>query len=384
MAAARNRKVTLKKDVAKAVRGGHPWVYRDALRPMAGVAPGEIVDVEDVKGAFLARGYADPDGAIGVRVLTLDARETIDDGFVAERVREAQAVRARVIGADTDCYRLLNGEGDYLPGIVCDVYAGVHVLRFDGAGAKAFGGRVVRALSAATVYERSREGGELLAGAPPPDEIIVREHDMRLAVDVVRGQKTGFFLDQRENRRRVRELAQGRTVLNVFAYTGGFSVAAALGGARRTISVDTAAPALETARKNFALNGLDAAAHDFACEDAFAWLDRAARRGERFGLVILDPPSFAPNEESLARALRAYRDLNALGLQCVEPGGYLASASCSSHVDGDAFLAVIAEAAGKAHRRVRLIELRGAGPDHPVAPAHPEGRYLKFYLGVVA
>ena len=351
---------------------------------MAGVAPGEIVDVEDIRGAFLARGYADPDGAIGVRVLTLDARENIDDEFVARRVREASEVRTRVIDSDTDCFRLLNGEGDHLPGIVCDVYAGVHVLRFDGAGAKAFGQRVVRALSAATVYERSREGGELLAGSSPPDEIIVREHGMRLAVDVVHGQKTGFFLDQRENRRRVREIARDRTVLNCFAYTGGFSVSAALGGSKRTISVDTAAPALETARKNFDLNGLDPAAHDFACEDAFTWLDRASRRGERFGLVILDPPSFAPNEESLARALRAYRDLNTLGLSCVEPGGYIASASCSSHVNADAFLAIIAEAASKARRRVRLIELRGAGPDHPIAPAHPEGRYLKFYLGVVA
>jgi 23S rRNA (cytosine1962-C5)-methyltransferase len=385
VAAAPNRKVTLKKDVTKSVRAGHPWIYRDALRPLAGVAAGEIVDVVDAKDAFVARGFADPEGAIGVRVLTLDGRETIDDEFVARRVGEATDVRARVIDpATTDCFRLLHGEGDFLPGVVCDVYAGIHVMRFDGAGARAFGQRVVGALSAPTVYERSREGGELLAGAPPPDEVVVREHGMRLAVDVVRGQKTGFFLDQRENRRRVRELAQGRTVLNMFSYTGGFSVAAALGGAMRTISVDTAAPALEAARRNFELNDLDPAAHEFVCEDGFEWLDRAARRGERYGLVILDPPSFAPNEESLERALRAYRDLNTLGLQCLETGGWLATASCSSHVDGEAFLGVVREASARSRRRVRLLELRGAGPDHPVAPGHPEGRYLKFYLGAVA
>src|SRR5262249_46614585 len=154
----------------------------------------------------------------------------------------------------------------------CDVYAGVHVMRFDGAGARAFGRRVACTLEAPTIYERSREGGALLAGTPPPEDMVVCEHGMRLAVNVVHGQKTGLFLDQRENRRRVRELARDRTVLNLFSYTGGFAVAAALGGARGTISVDTAAPALTAARKNFAANGIDPEAHEFVCEDAFAWL----------------------------------------------------------------------------------------------------------------
>jgi len=388
VAAARNRKVVLRKDLSGAVRSGHPWIYRDALRSLGEPAPGEIVEVADTRGDFLARGYADPDSPIAVRVLTLEADEPVDDTLVGRRVAEAVALRARIIDAQTtDAYRLCNGEGDFLPGVVCDLYAGVHVLQFDGAGARAFGQRVVRALAARgpeTIFERSREGGALLAGAPPPAEIVIREHGMRLAVDVQRGQKTGLFLDQRENRRLVGTFSRGKSVLNCFSYTGGFSIAAALGGAQHTISVDTAAPALDAARHNFGLNGLDPAAHTLVCEDAFAFLDRCARRGEQFGLVVLDPPSFAPSAAALPRALRAYRDLNTLGLRCVEPGGVLATASCSSHVTADQFLEVLSEAAGRARRRVRVVALRGPGPDHPVAPGHPEGRYLKLVLGVVA
>jgi 23S rRNA (cytosine1962-C5)-methyltransferase len=388
MANLRNPKVTLRKAVGPALRRGHPWVYRDALRAAPDVAAGEVVDVVDGRDRFVARGYADPGSPIAVRVLTLDPDEPVDDGLVARRLTEARALRERVIDrTTTDAYRFLHGEGDHLPGIVCDFYAQVAVVRFDGEGARAFGARIVPLLAAAgatTVYERTRGGGSLLAGPPPPDELSVREHGMRFLVDIAHGQKTGLFLDQRENRHRLRALAGGRNVLNCFSYTGGFTVAAALGGAMRTVSVDRAAPALETARRTLAANGLDPAAHGQVCEDAFAFLDRAARRGERFGMVVLDPPSFAPSADALERALAAYRDLNTLGLRCVEPGGLLATASCSSHVTSEAFVEVVATAAAAARRRVRLFELAGAGPDHPVAPAHPEGRYLKFLLGMVA
>jgi 23S rRNA (cytosine1962-C5)-methyltransferase len=387
VAPTRNRKVTLRKPLARAIRGGHPWIYADALRSLDGASPGEIVDVLDVKGGgFLARGYADPGSAIAVRVLTLDPDEIVDEAFVARRVAEASRLREAVVDrATTDAFRLLHGEGDHLPGLVCDVYAGVHVVRFDGEGARQLGRRtLLPALAGArTIYERWREGGERLSGEPLPEELIVREHGMRFSVDVARGQKTGFFLDQRENRRLLAGHARGRTLLNCFAYTGGFTIAGALGGATRTVSVDTAGPALDAARRNLELNELDPAQHALVCEDAFKFLERAARRGERWDIVVLDPPSFAPSADALDRALGAYRELNELGLRCVVAGGLLATASCSSHVTPEAFLGVIASAAARARRRVRFFELRGAGPDHPVAPGHPEGRYLEFFLGRV-
>jgi 23S rRNA (cytosine1962-C5)-methyltransferase len=388
VAATSNRKLVVsRRDVVRVIQGGHPWIYRDALDPLAGVAAGEIVEVVERGGRFLAHGYADPGSPIAVRVLSRDPDAEVDAALIAARVAAARALRARLVDPrQTNCFRLLNGEGDLLPGVVCDVYAGVHVMRFDGDGARVFGLRVAQALAAIgapTVYERTRDGGTLLVGTPPPADLRVREHGMALAVNVLAGQKTGLFLDQRENRQLVRQHARGLRVLNCFAYTGGFSVAAALGGAVRTLAVDTAAAALESARLNLQLNGLPAAVHETICEDAFEFLDRAARRGEQFGLVILDPPSFAPSAASLENALRGYRELNTLGLRCVEPGGLFATASCSSHVTADAFLDVLAQAARRARRELRVFAVTGAGPDHPIAPAHPEGRYLKFVLGAV-
>ena len=227
------------------------------------------------------------------------------------------------------------------------------------------------------------ERAAVVLGAAPEGEIEIRENGLRFGVDLLRGQKGGLFLDQRDNRALVRTLAPGRRVLNLFGYTGGFSIYAAAGGARATVTVDAAAPAIAAARRNFERNRLATDGARFVAGDAFAFLERAARDGERFDIVISDPPSFAPSRRALATGLRAYRRLHRLCAAVTAPGGTLCAASCSSHVDRAAFLATVRDGARDAGRRFELVELRGAGADHPVVPQFPEGDYLKFAVGVL-
>lgn len=387
--------VTLRKDLAHAVRGGHPWLYRDALRCPPGLRSGDTVDVRDGHGAFLARGRYDAASPIAVRVYTLDPAEAVDAALLQRRLRAA--LRLRRVALDltqTTGFRLCNGEGDGLPGVVVDIYHDIAVLRFDDEAAAAWRAPLAAAVQAlpdlpiTTVLERSRGAqGALLAGPAPADEVEIREHGTPLLVDVRHGQKTGLFLDQRENRRLIRRYAAGRSVLNCFSYTGGFSIQAALGGASQVVSVDVAQAALATARRIFARSGLAPSplglaegAYQFLAEDVFIHLRRAAACGVRHDLVIVDPPSFAPSERTLPRALAAYRDLFALAMQVVAPGGLLAAASCSSHVDLPAFLDALAEASRAAGRTARILESTGQPADHPTTPAFKEGRYLKFVL----
>ncbi len=382
-------KVRLRKDLSRHVRAGHPWIFADALVARPAVATGAVVDVMGTEGRFLARGLYDAGSPIAVRVFSLDAREGVDAALVRRRLAEALVARRGVIDpTETDTFRWCNGEGDLLPGVVVDVYAHVAVVRLDGDAARAVLPFVVQAvvelgrpLGVTAVIERSRGAkSAALHGEPVSSAVQVREHGVRFAVDVLHGQKTGSFLDQRENRRAIRPFSRGEDVANLFCYTGGFSVQAALGGARRVWSVDSAAGALASARDNFALNGLDPGKHAFDCEDVFAWLDRMRAEGQRFGLAVVDPPSFAPSERSVVRALAAYRDLFAASLQVIEAGGVLCASSCSSHVDAEAFLGTLRDASGKARRPLRVLEVRGQPGDHPTPPAFPEGRYLKFVV----
>ena len=380
-------RVRLVKDLARHLRAGHPWVWRDALAP-ARAQTGATVEIVDRGGRFVARGLWDERSPIAVRVYTLDEREPLDDALVRRRLAEALAARNGTIDPQTtDSFRWCNGEGDFLPGIVVDLYATVAVVRVDGDAARALLPSVAdavetlgRPLGVTTVYERARGRGELLRGVAPLSTVEIREHGVRFAVDVIHGQKTGSFLDQRENRRALRPFADGVEVLNLFAYTGGFSVHAALAGARRVVSVDVAPAAIEAARENFVLNGLNPQKHAFDAEDAFAWLARAREKNQRYGLVIVDPPSFAPSEKARARAIAAYRDLHAAALAVVAPGGILAACSCSSHVTMDDFVGALRDGAVKADRALRLLELRGQPADHPTPPAFPEGRYLKMII----
>ena len=383
--------MTLQKELSRHIHAGHPWIWRDALAH-ASLATGAVVDVHDRGGRFVARGLWDARSPLAVRVFTLDEDEALDGAMIRRRVADALAARRGVIEfsgpAETNAFRMVNGEGDFLPGVVVDLYHDTAVVRFDGDAARALEGDVVsavvaagRPLGLARVYERSRGAkGKALFGGEPPAVVEIRERGVRFAVDVIHGQKTGTFLDQRDNRAAIRPWAAGVAVANLFSYTGGFSVHAALAGARTVVSVDSAAPALASARDNFALNGIDPDAHRFECADVFEWLARGKAERRRFELMIVDPPSFAPSEKSVDKALAAYRDLFAESLALVAPGGVLAAASCSSHVDMEAFLGAIRDASARARRPLRILETRGQPGDHPTVPAFKEGRYLKFVL----
>ena len=382
------RALSLTKDVRRAIRAGHPWIYDRALSAPARLEPGELVQVSDRDGP-LAIGYADPASPIRVRVLARAPRDRLEPGWEAARAGRAGALRrADPRLAATDALRLVHGEGDLMPGLVIDLYADTAVVVFDGGAAAAFWtprvpavmeGLASAGFAPARVWNRRRRGGgRPLAGSPPPDAIPIDEAGARFEVDVHRGQKTGLFLDQRDNRLHLRGLAAGAEVLNLFGYTGGFSIQAALGGARRVVTVDQARPAIEAAARNLAASGLDPARHELVCADAFAWLEQAAAAGRRFDIVVCDPPSFAPRAEALDPARAAYRRLNRLALGVVAPGGLLLSASCSSHFTREHLREALAGAALDAGRELLVVTERGPASDHPVLPAFPEGDYLKL------
>lgn len=382
----------LRKPLERHLRAGHPWIYADALERVP-LASGTVVDVLSSNDRFVARGIYDAGSPIAVRVLTLVESEAVDEALIERRLEQALESRRGIwSGNETNAFRWCNGEGDFLPGLVVDVYDHTAVVRVDGTAARTLLPWVVAALSRlgsshgiAHIIERSRgdEAG-VLWGPPPPETIEIQEAKVRMAVDVLHGQKTGSFLDQRENRRAIRPYAAGEEVANLFAYTGGFSLHAALAGARMVTSVDIAAPALIAARHNFTLNGLDPRLHRFDVDDAFDWLARVRRQNRDFGLVIVDPPSFAPSERVLSRALTAYRRLMSEALSVVRPGGILAASSCSSHVSLEAFLAMLGDAGADTNRPLRILEIHGQPIDHPTLPAFPEGRYLKFVILRVA
>lgn len=388
-------RVTLRKPLARAIRAGHPWVFREALAPGPPIPNGRGVLVADGRGRPLARGFWDAESAIAVRLLgapEIDPDEEIERRIAAALERRLAAIDRR----QTDAFRWIHGEGDRLPGFHADLYGDALALRFDGEGARAFYAGLpatLRAISAhhhlplRAIVERRRRGkgeaAEVTFGTLAEGELEIRENGLLFGVDLRHGQKGGLFLDQRENRAFVRAQARGRRVLNLFGYTGGFSIYAAAGGARETVTVDLAAPAIAAARRNLERNQLSEASNRLIAGDAFRVLAELAAAGERFDLVVSDPPSFAPNRGARPAALRAYRRLHRLCAAVTAEGGLLCAASCSSQVDRAAFLATVEEGAREAGRRFALREMRGAGLDHPVLPHFPEGEYLKFAAGVV-
>ncbi len=380
--------VVLKKDLARSIRRGHPWIYRDALGAREGLKHGALVEVQTRDGRPIARGFWDDRSPIAVRVLESGGpghRFADADELVAERLRSALDRRLKRLDlAKTNAFRWVHGEGDLLPGVHVDFYADTAVVRFDGDGARAFYKPFEERLRTAaesrlplrTVVDRaSRETGAA------PDEREVLENGLRFIVDLAHGQKGGLFLDQRENRIRVAERARGKSVLNLFGYTGGFAVHAAAAGARRTDTVDIAKPAIAAARRNFELNELPFFNAGFHAVDAFAFLAEAIDHGDRWDIVISDPPSFAAKKEAVAAARNAYTRLHKLAATVTAPGGLLCAASCSSHFGKEDFISSIEAGAKQADRRWSFKSFHGASFDHPTLPAFPEGDYLKFVIG---
>ena len=385
------RVITLKPGRDGPVRTGHPWIFSGAIAAgLEGAEPGEAVRVVAANGRFLAAGYCNPRTPIAVRVLTTDD-EPVEAALVHRRLDQALALRDQLLGPGLDTYRVANGEGDRLPGIVVDRYGDFVVCQFLTAGAARLAPAVVSALEERLhprgVFERS-EGAVrteegipgargVLAGDAPPLRLTIEEDGARFVVDVHHGQKTGFYLDQRETRRRVGALAAGRRVLNAFAYSGAFAIVAARAGAREVVSVDTSRPALELAEAAWAENGLAPAAGRFVVADVFDFL----RAGEdRYELIVLDPPAFVRRRRDLVPGLRGYKDVNLQAFRRLVPGGWLVTSSCSQHLPRAAFREVVSAAAADAGRAVQVVAEWGHPPDHPTALAHAEGEYLKVLL----
>jgi 23S rRNA (cytosine1962-C5)-methyltransferase len=372
-------RVKVSADLKASLAKGHPWIYRDHLPANLAFAPGTWVRVHS--DGWEGVGIFDPASALSIRIYS---RGPVPDAaWLDKRVEQAHERRGPLLrDGSTNAYRLLNGEGDGLPGIVVDVYGPFAVVRLDSAVLGTLLPWIVsavqRVISPKGVCQKTSAGLEVLAGRPPPDRLIVSEHGLRFFADLGSGQKTGLFLDHRENRHGLEPWCRDAAVLNLFSYTGGFSLYAARGGARRVVSVDQAGDAMARARDNVELNGLDPDIFEFVTADAFKHLEHLARENAQFDVIISDPPSFARNRTQRRRALRAYEKLHELALQVLAPGGLYAAASCTSQIDVDTFKGSVAQAAERAKRSLQIVMENGQAPDHPVMVGHPEGRYLKF------
>jgi 23S rRNA (cytosine1962-C5)-methyltransferase len=381
----------------RAIRQGHPWIFDQSIieKSHSGV-PGDLAVIFDGKRRFLAIGLYDPTSPIRVRILQQGKPAPIDPTWFQKKISTAALLRASLKKQDTNGYRLVHGENDGLPGLIMDRYAETLVIKLYTPAWVPHLKEVCSALAQVHPFERlilrlSRSlnkqakylyglmDGMTLAGQTPESLLLFKENGLTFECDPINGQKTGFFLDQRENRARVKALSIGKSVLNVFSYTGGFSLYAADGGAKEVTSVDFSMPATEATRRNIDLNknlpNIQAAVFETIAKDAFEVLAQMKETRRRFDMVILDPPMFAQNQDQIETALAAYRRLTKLGLDVLRPGGILVQASCSSRVDAESFFDAVHRSAKEAGRTLREIERTGHALDHPIT--FKEGAYLK-------
>ena len=378
--------VTLRKTRETRVRGGHPWIYASEIERVDGeFTDGDIVNVADFRGKFIGRGFYNPRSQISLRVLTRND-EPCDRAFFEKRVRDAWEYRKLL--CDPDSCRLIYSESDFLPGLVVDKFADVLVLQSLSLGIERIKDMLcdilMEVVSPRGIYERSDvpvrrlEGMELTTGllrGEVPDRVEMKENGITFMVDVKNGQKTGFFLDQKENRAAIAPLCPGARVLDCFCHNGSFSLHAAKYGAASVLGVDISEEALDAARENAQLNHFHQVS--FEAHNCFDHLRELTDQNEQFDLVILDPPAFTKNKAALPAALRGYKEINLRGLKLVRPGGFLVTCSCSQHVLPDAFLDIVNQAARDAKKRIRLVEFRTQGKDHPLLPQSVETKYLK-------
>lgn len=383
----------LKSGNDRSVLRRHPWIFAGSVDRLEGRArAGDTVLVMDSRGKPLARAAWSPESQIRARVWSFDPEQSIDHAFIKRAVAASVARRASHPWlAGQDGVRLIHGESDGLPGVIADRYGAMVVVQLTSAGADKWRDAIVAGLVQATgcsaVYERSDSDVRKLEGLGPvtglvygemPESLTIVENGVRMEVDVAGGHKTGFYLDQRENRQLTGRLAAGRDVLNCFCYTGGFSLQALAGGAKSVISIDSSGPALATAARNMALNPqLDASRAEWREDDVFQALRNLKAEGRKFDLIILDPPKFAPSAAHAERAARAYKDINLLGLRLLNPGGILMTYSCSGGIGLEMFQKIVASAASDVGIDARILHRLSAAPDHPVGLAVPEGEYLK-------
>lgn len=383
--------IRLRRGKEESLRRFHPWVFSGAIAELpAGIEEGETVRVAAADGSPLGVGHYQI-GSIAVRMLDADADTSVDGNFFNRRLEEAWRMR-RALGLmrpDNTAFRLVHGEGDFLPGLVVDIYGDTAVMQAHSAGMHLQRNLIARALTAlpeagiANVYYKSEttlpfkadlgaRDGYLIGGDASN---IALENGLKFHIDWLKGQKTGFFVDQRENRALLEHYSRGRSVLNMFCYTGGFSVYALRGGARRVTSVDSSAKAVALTDANVALNFADTSHHEAVAEDAFKFLSSTPRG--LYDLIVLDPPAFAKHRDAIRNALRGYQRLNAAGIEKVAPGGIIFTFSCSQAITKEQFRLAVFSAAAQTGRRVRILHQLTQPADHPVNIYHPEGEYLK-------
>lgn len=386
-------KVFLKPNREKSLKQHHPWVYSGAIARVEGNAKnGETVGVYSHKNEFLAYAALSPASQLALRVWSFDEQSVIDQEFFDKRLEAAYNLRHTLnIPQQTTAWRLCSSEGDCLPGVTVDIYNNYAVLQLTSAGAEFQKDLIINALKKlqnwSAIYERSdasvrkyenlapRSG--LITGTLPEELLEINENGRKLYVDVVNGHKSGFYCDQRESRNTVQRFAAGKKVLNLFSYTGGFGVAAALGGAEHVINVDTSAPALEMAAKNFTLNGITPEKYENIEADGFSFLRKCRGEQRKFDLIVLDPPKLVDSMRNMSKGCRAYKDAMLQAFHLLEPGGMLFTFSCSGLVTRELFAKIAADAACDAKCDARIVADLGQGSDHVISTAFPEARYLK-------
>ncbi|WJG07860.1 class I SAM-dependent methyltransferase [Aliiglaciecola sp. LCG003] len=377
----------------------HPWIFASAIQEFKGtVRSGDTVDILDSNNQFLARGAWSPKSQIQARVWTFDKNEIIDNGFFRRRIEQAIALRTPIIAKHgLTGYRIVAAESDGLPGITIDKYADVIVCQLLSAGAEKHRAKILWALTKCfpdcSVLERSDVAVREKEGLPQltqvlhgdvPDEVVIEENGIKIIVDLNKGHKTGFYLDQRDNRQIAASYAKDKEVLNCFCYTGTFSSYALTMGAKSVVNLDVSDNALATAKRNMEINQLPLEKAEFVNQDVFQALREYRDAGRKFDMIILDPPKFVDSKASLNRACRGYKDINMLAMQILNPGGLLFTFSCSGLLSSDLFQKVVADAALDANRTMHFLQRLGQAPDHPVASNYPEGFYLKGFVCRVA
>lgn len=388
------QRLKLTRDLTKHIKRGNPWVFSDAVEKLK-TPEGSYAILMNHKNEVVAHGFYSPSINLAFRMLTLGDKKFSDE-IVIKRLRQAIENKKHLLSLENKCFRLLNGEGDELPGMVADYYDGVVVLKLDGSASEAFWKKEALAnyfmeqseLPVKCVYfkrkNREEEKGMILAGeCENLTDVEFLEHGVKFRTNIIDAAKTGFFLDQRENRNFIRSVAKDKSLLNLFGYTGGFSIYAGLGGASKVTTVDIAPNAIKASEVNWQINLLSPEKHEALCVDAFEFVAEAQKTKQMWDIVITDPPSFAPNQKAVESAREAYTKIFADSLRLVKDGGFFAASSCSGHISFESFLEIVQEALSKSRRRGKVLLIKGQPEDHPFPFALQEMRYLKFvYLQV--